>query len=436
MPSPRTFFEGIQSVPPGSVLIVEQAAAPRVESWWQPPVAGVDTPDHLDIGLEEAAGLVRGWLTDAVGRRLIADVPIGAFLSGGIDSSTVVALMSRLMDRPVQTFTIGFNDAEGFDERSYARLVAKRWGTEHVEHVVEPDAVGLVERLVDCYDEPFGDSSAVPMFLLCELTRRHVTVALSGDGGDELFAGYERFSAVPVLHRLRMLAPILGPMTARSARALRAGRRPRFGDAATRMATRVCLPLPEAWSSWLEFLPAETAFALTGRHPDWAIERQRRLWTASEGGAMLDRLLHLNLCTYLLDDLLPKADRMSMAHGLEVRSPLLDRTLLEQVATLPPRLKADARRRKRVLRAAVGDLVPSEVLTRPKRGFGVPLDRWFRTDLRHYFESTVLRPGACIGEHVQPAGIRSIWAQHQAGRSHGHLLWALLTLEVFLGRQS
>ena len=195
VPTPETFFEGILSVPPGHVLVVEPGGPPRLEEYWRPRFAGMDEVDLVDATFEEMTAHVRALLTRAVEKRLVADVPLGAFLSGGIDSSAVVALMATSRSDKVKTFTIGFDDQEGFDERPYARAVADRFGTDHTEFVVHPDAVDLVERLVWHHDQPFGDSSAIPTFLLSELTRGHVTVALSGDGGDEIFGGYERFLA-------------------------------------------------------------------------------------------------------------------------------------------------------------------------------------------------------------------------------------------------
>ncbi|MEA2932881.1 MAG: hypothetical protein QOI56_1666, partial [Actinomycetota bacterium] len=192
VPTPRTFFAGIHSVPPGHVLVMDDDGQPRIERYWEPQVPKAGGVELIDLPLDEAATEVRALLTRAVERRLLADVPIGAFLSGGVDSSAVVGIMAGLSARPIRTFTIGFDDDDGYDERPYARTVAERFGTEHVEFVVKPDAVNLVERLVWHHDQPFGDSSAIPTFLLSELTHRHVTVALCGDGGDELFAGYER----------------------------------------------------------------------------------------------------------------------------------------------------------------------------------------------------------------------------------------------------
>src|SRR4051794_40412893 len=205
VPTPRTFFAGIMSLPPGHVLTLEPGGEPRIERYWAPRIAGVEGTPRLDVSLPDAARQVRAGLEEAVARRLVSDVPLGAFLSGGIDSAAVVGIMAGQVDRPVETFTIGFDDRDGFDERPYARMAATRHGTEHHEFVVQPHAVDLVERLVWHNDHPFGAPGAVPTWLLGEPPRQHVTVALSGDGGDELFAGYERFAAGVAAHRYASL---------------------------------------------------------------------------------------------------------------------------------------------------------------------------------------------------------------------------------------
>jgi asparagine synthase (glutamine-hydrolysing) len=380
---------------------------------------------------------VRSTLTEAVERRLVSDVPLGAFLSGGIDSSAVVGVMASLIDRPVETFTIGFDDRDGFDERPYARQVAERHRTAHHDYVVQPDAVDLVERLVWHHDQPFGDSSAVPTFLLSEVTRGEVTVALSGDGGDELFAGYERFAAGLLARRYRALpAPLRGAMRA-SAQLLPGGSLRGRAASMQRFARVAELGLPDAYRSWISYVQDSEREALLGdRRNGWAIADYRAIWSASEGAETLDRLLDLNLRTYLLDDLLVKADRMSMAHGLEVRSPFLDTDLLALATHLEPKLKLRGIKLKRVLKAAVADLVPEEILHRPKRGFGVPLDRWFREDLRGYVATTLGAPDSRVKAHLQPEAVDRLLAEHDSrARNHGHALWTLLTLEVFLRRE-
>ena len=345
--------------------------------------------------------------------------------------------MASLMDQPVETFTIGFDDRDGFDERPFAAAVAKRHRTNHHEFVVQPNAVDLVEKLVWHLDQPFGDSSAIPTYLLSEVTSEHVTVALAGDGGDELFAGYERFAAGLAAQRYAVLprplrraingAIDLVPPAAFGGKAQRAQR---FAGVAAR-------GLPDAYRCWISFIAEEDRDALlNGQRDDWALNDYRSTWALSDGSHPLDRLLDLNLRTYLLDDLLIKADRMSMAHALEVRSPFLDIDLLSYSMRLPPSTKARGLSLKRVLKTAVADLLPDEILKRGKRGFGVPLDRWFREDLRTLRRLDArARTPTCAGIS-RPEAVDRLVADHAAERrNNGQALWTLLTLEVFLRRE-
>ena len=436
VPTPRTFFEGIRSLPPGCVLTYTPGEEPTLERYWDPPLVESNGDRHLDVSMSEAATGVRARLEKAVERRLISDVPLGAFLSGGIDSSAIVGVMASQRDDPVHTFTIGFDDREGFDERPYAAAIARRHRTDHHEYVVHPRAVDLIERLVWHHDQPFGDSSAIPTFLLSEVTRGEVTVALSGDGGDEVFAGYERFAAGVAAERFARMPAFLRAAIRGAAGLVpeglgRAGSVKRFARVADQ-------GLPDAFRRWISYVGEDEKAALVGGTGDrWAIDGYRDIWATSAGAPTLNRLLDLNLRTYLLDDLLVKTDRMSMAHGLEVRCPFLDHELIEYAAQLPPGFKARGMRLKRVLKAAVDDLIPAELLDRPKRGFGVPLDRWFRDDLRTYVAETLGAPDARVKEHLVGSAVDSLIAEHDArARNHGHALWTLLTLEVFLRRES
>jgi asparagine synthase (glutamine-hydrolysing) len=432
VPTPRTFFRGIRSLPPGHVVTVDAAIRPRFEPYWEPIQGGPARLAQLGLTLDEAGSEVREQLSRAVEARLVSDVPLGAFLSGGIDSSAVVALMSQHSSSPVRTFTIGFEDTEGFDERPYARSVARRFGTEHTEFVVSPQAVDLVEHLVWCHDQPFGDSSAIPTFLLSELTRRHVTVALTGDGGDELFAGYERFAA-------GLGAAAVSRLPSPAARALRRLARvsPKTGRVgslakARRFATGAAAGLPDAFRSWISYVPEDLAARLAPGST-WGIDDYRRVWEETRGAPTLERLLLLNLRTYLLDDLLPKIDRMSMAHALEVRSPFLDHHLVEFAFHLPGRTKLRGLSLKRCLKAGMRDFLPDEVLRRGKHGFGVPLDRWFRQDLASYVRATLGSGEARVRRHLVPDVLDELLERHARGlANHGHALWTLLTLEVFL----
>ncbi len=440
VPTPDTFFDGVRSVPPGHVLVATPDAEPRLERYWEPRFPGVGAVDRLDLPLRAAAASVREKLLAAVQRRLVADVPLGAFLSGGIDSSSVVALMAQASEGPVLTFTIGFEDFDGYDERPYARLVANRYRTEHTEFVVKPDASELIERLVWHYDEPFGDSSALPTFVLSELTRGHVTVALSGDGGDELFAGYERFAAALALVRAQAVpAPVRAGLH-RVAERIPAERMSRRAARVRRLLLRSDLIPPMALLAWASYISSEDRHELLS---DTAVGdgspgvgRYEQIWRESDGAQPLDRVLDLNIRSYLLDDLLPKVDRMSMAHGLEVRSPFLDRDLAEFAFRLPPHVRARGLSLKRVLRQAVSDLLPEAVLHRGKRGFGVPLERWFRQDLASYARGMLCARGSRVRAYLSARAIDTLVGEHQAGAAnHADAIWSLLTLEVFLRRE-
>ena len=436
VPTPATFFEGIRSVPPGHVLVVDESLRPHISQYWSIPVPGVSGVGTLRCSLDEAAMSVRQLLSASVRRRLVSDVPIGAFLSGGIDSSAVVATMAREVTHPIRTFTIGFEDQLGFDERPFARVVAQRFHTDHTEFVVTPDAIELIDEVVWYHDQPFGDSSAIPTYLLSKLTRDHVTVALAGDGGDELFGGYERFAAgmaVDVLHRLSPPLANWMPRMTSIGLVQRIG-----GDRVTRFAEAARLGLPEALRRWVSYTP-DDVLAELGMPTVGTSGRQNyiELWLETEGARTLDRLLNLNMRTYLVDDLLPKVDRMSMARALEVRSPFLDQHLIEHVVRLAPATKIRGTSLKRCLKRAFADELPGEILSRSKRGFGVPLDRWFREDLAGYVTSTLGTPTARIREMVNPEGLDAVLECHRAGqRNLGHALWTLLTLELFLRRYS
>lgn len=433
-PTPETFFAGISTLPPGHVLTLSAGSEPEVAEYWRPPL-----PLPAQRATQrEAARETRRLLTDAVKRRLVADVPVGAFLSGGIDSSIIVATMAKESSAPVRTFTVGFEDSHGFDERPYARLIARRYDTDHTEVVVRPKAVDLVEKLVWLHDQPFGDSSAIPTYLLSEFTRGHVTVALSGDGGDELFAGYERFIAGLLFARYLAL-----PRQVRNAVALAADRLPRSSRRSRIESVRRLLAtgggdIVETFASWVSYLPQSVRSELADRRWEGAVEPlagYRSVWAGSSGQRLLVRLLDLNARTYLVDDLLVKMDRMSMAHGLEVRSPFLDQQLAEYVLRLPGSLKVRRLQLKHLLKQAYAAELPSSIRSRRKQGFALPLDRWMREDLWAYARD-VLGPSARVRQWLNGEAIDRLMAVHHAGsRNYGHGIWALLTLELFLRRE-
>jgi asparagine synthase (glutamine-hydrolysing) len=435
VPAPETLYRGIRQLAPGHLLHLNGDGHVRIEAYWDVPLAqpaATRSPSEA-----EAVGRLRELLTAAVRRRLVADVPLGAFLSGGMDSSIVVGLMSRLCREPVRTFSIGFAGDSRFDETAYARLVAQRFGTQHTEFHVEPKAVELIERLVWHYDGPFADSSAIPTYLLAQLTREHVTVALTGDGGDELFAGYLRFYATLLSERVplgvrRAARSILTDLPPWGGPRSPWGRLQKFAGSAA-------LPFCERFSRWVavfyEDLPRLLPACCSPRDngapaPLARLDPYRQRCRDASG---LSQLLYLNLKTYLLDDLLVKMDRCSMAHALEARSPFLDRELLEYVFSLPDAMKLRWGRTKVILRKAFADLLPPPVLQRGKMGFGVPLQRWFQGDLKAFLQETLLTPGARWRQYLDGPYVRSLVEAHVSGwADHSHRLWTLLTFETWL----
>jgi asparagine synthase (glutamine-hydrolysing) len=416
-----TGFAGVEKLPPGHVLLAERGTI-RVEPY--ATLAELE-PRSADEWLE----LVRTGVAAAVERRLVADVPLGALLSGGIDSSIVVALMARASSRPVRTFTVGFGEPR-YDERPYARSVAERFGTEHTEAVLEPDVAATLPRLAEAYDEPHGDEAALPLYLICEAARREVTVALTGDGGDESFAGYERYRA----HRLAGRLPRPGAGAAANI-LRRLAHEPRSTATRTaRLLETVASPAAERYGRLIEVFPADLRAEL------WKPEFVPRPRPASELLGAPDRpgiagLQRLDVRTYLPGDLLLKADIASMAHSLELRSPLLDWQVLELGTSLPDRLKLSGRRGKAVLRRAFAADLPPEVATRGKKGFGVPISTWFRSELRELAGDLLLDTRARQRGQLRPDTVKRLLDEHVSGRAdHGHRLWCLVMLELWQRR--
>jgi len=427
VPAPATAFEGIRKLPPAHLLVFEDGRS-RVERYWSlrfQPVLRVDA--------EEAAAEVRRLLRDAVTVRLMSEVPLGAFLSGGLDSSAVVALMAE--SGPVKTFSVGFEE-EAFDELPYARLVADRYATDHHEFVVRPRAVDVLPRLVEHYGEPFADSSALPTYYLARATAGHVTVALNGDGGDELFAGYDRYRALGAYEALARV-----PSADAGARALARGLGQRGPARVRRFLHAVSARPEESYARTMSYFSPEEKHALYSDEMRARVagrDSYRVLYDAfqaSDAPDLLGRTLHADTLTYLPGDLLVKVDIASMAVGLEGRSPLLDHPLVEFAARLPSGLKLRRGRGKHVLRRAVADLLPPRVLARRKKGFGVPVDRWFRGELREMLADVLLSPRAAARPFFRPEEVRRLCDDHLAGRrDRGNQLWALLMLELWARR--
>jgi len=421
--APRTAFRQIRKVQPGHVLTFESGEV-RERAYWHPRFV-----PKRQISEAEALERLEAELLDAVRLRLISDVPLGAFLSGGLDSSTVVAMMARVASGPVRTFSIGFG-AKDYDELRYARMVAEAFGTDHSEYVVAPEAAEVLPMLVRHVGEPFADSSIVPTFYVAKIAREKVTVALNGDGGDELFAGYERHRGMQLAHALERVPPVLRRMAAGSAGALPSvGRWPRTARRARLFAMTLPLSARDRYQRWMGYLtdPEMYGERVAAGPVDYAWD-QALANSGAEGP--VDRLLAIDLLNYLPGDLLVKVDIASMASSLEARSPFLDHRLIEFVATLPESMKLHGRDSKYLLRRLMMGVLPEPILTRPKMGFGVPVGDWMRGPLRELVLDVVVN-GPDRG-YVRGGRARAMVDQHLSGTAdHTPAIWSLLMLELW-----
>jgi asparagine synthase (glutamine-hydrolysing) len=425
-PSDGSIFREVRKLPPGHLLMWRDGAL-RIERYWQMPA------QEMFRGTEEdAVAALRDVLADAVRSHLVSDVPLGAFLSGGIDSSLVVGLMAEASTTPVKTFSIGF-DEPAFDELEHARRVAEHFGTEHHQFVVKPDAVAIVDRLVSHFDEPFGDPSAIPTWYVCEMARRHVTVVLSGDGGDEMFGGYDRYVPDPRVAAFDRYSPRI----VRRAAGLAAARLP-HGARGRNFLRHVARDDQGRYLDAVGFFTADEKPALLSlevrRKIDGLPAEERLAAHFERYGALpwASQMMRFDSETYLPEDVLTKVDRMSMAHSLETRVPLLDNQVMQFAAALPAVFKIKNGRRKHILKEVAATLLPRDILERRKQGFGVPLRVWFRDDLRDLTQDLLLSPRARQRGYFVPSTIERVVREHMAGtRNHDFRLWQLLMFEMW-----
>jgi asparagine synthase (glutamine-hydrolysing) len=457
---PRTIYEGVYKLEPAHFVRFAARRHSVVELerqcfWNAAEVQAAAAAATLALSPDEATDQLDALLRDAVQLRMIADVPLGAFLSGGIDSSLIVALMQALSNRPVRTFTIGFHE-DAYNEARYAKAVARHLGTDHTEMYLTPkETLAVIPRLPLLYDEPFADASQIPTALVCAMARQHVTVALSGDGGDEAFGGYTRYVQardicarmsrapawllralsrgipqvpMPFWDRLARLAPPIAPAKLRS---------DGFGYRMLRLADRLGCDTPQAlYRHLMSYWLAPMKLVVDGREP-------RTLLDDARGKEDLDRFVEqmmlLDTLTYLPDDILVKVDRASMAVALEVRAPLLDHRVLEFAWRLPLALKLKDGRGKLVLRTLLSRHVPPELFERPKAGFAVPIYRWLRGPLRDWAESLLDERRLEREGYLNPVPIRNVWESLLTGRSEwaygGELLWSVLMFQAWLEHQ-
>ena len=436
VPAPLTAYRAIKKLEPGHSLRWRNGEI-KIERYWQP-----DFSHKLDISEQEAGERAIDILREAVRVRLMSEVPLGAFLSGGIDSSTVVALMSQESSAPVKTFSIGFEEQD-FSELHHARRVAEHVGADHHEFIVRPDAMEVLPLLVEHYGEPYADSSAIPTYYVARETRKHVTVALNGDGGDESFAGYERYAAMRLAERYHRLPALLRETIVEQAVSLLPTseiRRSRVRDA-KRFLTAASLPKVQRYLRWVsvfdtehkrsiysEDFQHETNGALAGKLLEPWFER-------ANGSGIVDAALLTDIMTYLPNDLLVKVDIATMAVSLEARSPFLDHHVIEFAASLPEKMKLRGLTTKYLLKRVLARLLPAENINRRKMGFGVPIGHWFRGTLQPFLRDTLVSEKALSRGLFKPQAIKQLIELHtRSERDYSHQLWTLLMLELWFQR--
>lgn len=438
VPEPRTIYAAVHKLPPAHTLTLQRGIAPRLAEYWRPSF-----DSSRPLSLEAAIPELQERLREAVKLRMVAEVPLGAFLSGGVDSSAIVANMAALQGGPVETCSISFGDP-AFNESAHAAAVARQFGTNHHVEQVDSDDFDLIDTLVAAYDEPFADSSALPTYRVCQLARRHVTVALSGDGGDENFAGYRRHRLHMMEEKLRACLPqaVRGPLFG-----LAGALYPKLDRAPQWLRAKTTLE-SLARSSVAAYFHSVSVMPDRVRQPLYndsfrrelggyhALEVFRRHAANAPDRDGLAFIQYLDLKTYLPGDILAKVDRASMQHALEVRVPLLDHTLVEWASQLPATLKLQRGEGKFVFKKSLEQTLSDDILYRPKMGFSVPVGRWFRGPLRQRVEA-LARSEALAGLGVfAPEAVERLVQQHQSGqRDHTAPIWSLLMLEGFARRE-
>lgn len=430
IPDPLTAFTSIHKLPPGHLLEFENGLI-DIRQYWDLPEYGTNAPKSEEECLEE----MERRLAEAVRIRLISDVPLGALLSGGTDSSTVVALMARASSKPVKTFAIGFRDQD-FNEAPYARMVAEKFGTDHHELIVEPDVVETVQMLTGSLEEPFGDSSMLPTYYVSCLARKHVTVALSGDGGDEIFAGYDRYA----IHLRRQIFEQVPGWARRFYREKVYPRLPR-DMRGKKFSYNISLPWRERYVDGISFVPAferdmpllSDEFRTVLRDTGNPEQLMYGYFDRARAKDSVSQMLYVDTKTYMVADILTKVDRMSMATSLEVRVPILDHEFVEWATALPVEWKIRDGKQKYILRKLAERLgVPREVLYRPKKGFALPLVHWMKHELKDLIISVLLDSETLQRGYFDPRGVRQLLDEHFSGRrDQSGRIWRLLMLELW-----
>jgi len=437
IPAPKSIFQNIKKLLPGHTLTIKKGQMCESKKYWDLSFVSV----NQSLSESEWCERVIDKLEEAVKIRLVSDVSLGAFLSGGIDSSAVVALMSGLMGKPVKTSSIGFKE-EKFNELPYAQKIVSKYQTDHQQEIIEADAVDILEKLVWYYDEPFADSSAIPTYLVSKITKQRVTVALSGDGGDENFAGYRRYYFDLMENKLRdkfsdsFRKTFVGKLAVVYPKA---DWLPQIFRAKTLLSNLAMSPMEGYFNSMSWFGPykdkiisSDLRDSLDDYSPVNLFNQYGKVCDSSDP---LSKIQYVDIKTYLVDDILVKVDRASMANSLEVRVPLLDHEFMELVATMPSSLKLHGKEGKYLLKKSLEPLLPKDILYRPKMGFSVPLAKWMREDLRRIFEDNVMSSNNTIGSYLHMPTVKEMWQKHQAGFSdYASELWAILFFAMWAKR--
>jgi len=434
VPAPHSMLKGYTRLPPATLAVLKDGDF-TARRYWTPPY---DQPELNRNRIEDWTEELRHEMTEAVRLRLRSDVPLGAFLSGGIDSTITTGLMQEQLDRPVKTFSIGF-PVKAFDERHYARQASELLHTDHHEAVVDPDALQTLPKLIWHYDEPFGDSSAIPTMYLSQMTREHVTVALTGDAGDELFCGYDRYRAVRMMQRMAFTPRWMRSIAASAASVLPTSvRQKSFLRRGKRFLTTLAMEPEERYLNWItifngdrlsRLVSPEMLPVLRDMQPAGCIFDSYKMFPERD---FVTRTTAVDVETYLPGDLLTKVDIASMHVGLECRSPMLDHKVIELAARMPLDVKQSMTQGKRVLTETFKDLIPPDIQTRKKMGFGVPIDHWFRNELRELLEDVLLSPTCLERGLLNPDEVRLLVSEHVTGKfDHAYRLWNLLCLELW-----
>jgi asparagine synthase (glutamine-hydrolysing) len=437
VPDPWTAFKGIQKLAPAHRLIWREGEI-LIDRYWD-----LAFEPKLELSEDDIEQSLRELVTEAVRIRLVSDVPLGAHLSGGIDSSIVVGLMAGMVNQPVKTFSIGFKEG-GFNELPYARQVAQEFSTDHHEFILEPNAVEVLPKLVQHFDEPFADPAAIPTWYLAQMTHRHVTVALNGDGGDEAFAGYQRYYGDLIADLYRLVPGYLRHTVINRVLQVLPVQNDRPPERSKIMALRQLASAAELSNAasvvrWERFFSEVEKFTLYNDNMRTAINNSpstqllEETYRQAKANNRLDRTLYTDIHNYLPGALLPKVDRTTMASSLEARSPFLDHHVMEFAARLPTSYKIRGQQTKWILRKVFADLLPTEIAKRGKVGFSIPLGMWFRDSLYPAARDLLLAPDTRLHDYFNPVVVSELLEQNKRGQmDHGKRIWSLLNLEVWL----